>query len=146
MVIKNLTIIFFLLSFLFTQAQSRAVESIEIKELDSHDETRRAEYQYEKIACEKFKPTKEQIINYFKISEEASGSGDWLHEYYSPCISRGKVTFKDGSSGNWNIQSSGLGFVIFNNGKTANFFYKNNKWTDPYACSYGLGDDPEPGC
>lgn len=137
---------FFLFSVFFTHAQSRVVERIEIKESGSHDESRRFEYQYEKMACKKFKPTKEQIIHYFKMSEEANGSGSWLHEYYSPCISRGTVVFKDGSSGMWNIQSSGLGFVIFNNGKTANFFYKNNKWTDPYACSYGLGDDPEPGC
>lgn len=146
MVIKNLMLMFFLFSVFFTHAQSRVVERIEIKESGSHDESRRFEYQYEKMACKKFKPTKEQIIHYFKMSEEANGSGSWLHEYYSPCISRGTVVFKDGSSGMWNIQSSGLGFVIFNNGKTANFFYKNNKWTDPYACSYGLGDDPEPGC
>lgn len=146
MVRRNLILVLFLFPILITQAQSRAVEKIEIRELGSHDESRRAEYQYERIACKKFKPTKEQIIHYFKMSEEASGSGNWLHEYYSPCISKGEVFFKDGSSGKWNIQSSGLGFVIFTNGNTVNFFYKNNKWADPYACSYGLGDEPEPGC
>lgn len=28
------------------------------------------------------------------------------------------------------------------NEETATFFLKDNNWTDPYACTCGLGDDP----
>lgn len=97
--------------------------------------------QNEEEACKVFKPTKKQVVRFFNMAKESIKHGTLLHEYYSPCISLGAIRFEDGSSGRWTLQSSGLAFVIFDNGESATFFHKKNQWTDPYACTYGLGDD-----
>lgn len=140
---KNIAILFFTFSLLPYQLQAKEVSKLVIYETgtvyQNHND------KYEAAACKKFLPAKEQIITYFAHAEE-SKENSWMHEYYSACISTGYVEFKDGTSGKWTIQSSGYGYIIFNDGSSADFLYRNNKWEDPNACTYGLSDEPEPGC
>ncbi|WP_274370962.1 hypothetical protein [Morganella morganii] len=141
--IKNISILFFTFYFLPYQLQAKEVSNLVIYKTGTVYENHNDKY--EAAACKKFLPTKEQIITYFTYAEE-SKENSWMHEYYSACISTGYVEFKDGTSGKWTIQSSGYGYVIFNDGSSVDFLYRNNKWEDPNACTYGLSDEPEPGC
>lgn len=93
-------------------------------------------------ACKQFKPSQTQLINYFNTAEEST-ENKWMHEYYSACISTGHITFSDGMTGRWTVQSGGLGYVTTADKKTIYFFRKDNGWNDPNACTYGLGDEPE---
>lgn len=122
------------------QTQARVVTEIKIEEIGAYDEGRKNKNEEE--ACKVYRPTKKQMIRFFNLAKESEKSGSLLHEYYSPCLATGKIKFKDGATGVWTVQSSGLGLAIFDNGESAVFFLKDNQWTDPYACTYGLGDDP----
>lgn len=122
------------------QVQGREVSSVNVKDIGQYDEGRG--YKHERDVCKFFRPTKKQIVRFFNLATESKESGNLLHEYYSPCLSSGSIKFKDGSSGDWTVQSSGLAFAILDNGESSVFFLKDNQWTDPYACTYGLGDDP----
>lgn len=136
-----------ILSFFFAvlcPLQARTVNHINIEKTGSIYSGHNNEN--EKIACKLFRPKQKQLVRFFSLASESKESGTLLHEYYSPCFAAGTVVFDDGSSGRWNLQSSGLGFVFFNTGEQAVFFYKDNKWTDPFICTYGLSDEPEPGC
>ncbi|MFH5255488.1 hypothetical protein ACGTRS_30080, partial [Burkholderia semiarida] len=64
----------------------------------------------------------------------------YSHERYSSCYAAGTLKFDDGSSGKWDLSSSGVATFIFTRGDAVTLFYKNNKWYDPFACTYGLGD------
>lgn len=97
----------------------------------------------EERQCTSFKPTLKEITKFFNIAKESKEAGELLSEYYSPCLAIGLVTFKDGSSADWTIQSGGLAIVNFNDGTSSVFFHSNNKWNDPFACTYGLGDEPK---
>ena len=143
--VKKIIFVLVMLSLLSMNALSKNISKIEISESGSIYDGE--DNKYEKEACKKFVPNKNQLINYFKLAEE-SNENKWLHDYYSACISYGNVQFEDGFSGKWTIQSSGLGYVIPDNGSPVYFFYKDNKWEDPNAYTYGLGDEPEsdPGC
>lgn len=134
-------IILMLISFSFTSSYAREVKHIDIKETGISDKKDSEESGINQ--CEEFKPQKAQLIHFFRLAREEKEYGSALHEYYSPCITTGTVSFKDGTSGDWKLRSSGLATVFFNNGETSTFFYRNNKWKDPYACNYGLGDEPE---
>ncbi|WP_455811422.1 hypothetical protein [Pseudomonas graminis] len=137
---KSLITIVSSLFFISMQVQSREVSDINVKDIGQYDEGRG--YKHERDVCKHFRPTKKQIMRFFNLAKESKGSGDLLHEYYSPCLSSGTIKFKDSSSGDWTIQSSGLAFAILDNGESLVFFLKDNQWTDPYACTYGLGNDP----
>jgi len=115
-----------LLSPVFTQA--REVSQINIVKTGAYDSEDR--YEYEKEGCKTFNPTKEQLIHYFTKAEEADSSGEWINEYYSPCVASGTITFKDGFSGEGRIHSSGLGWVDFTEGKRKYFYYIDNAWED----------------
>lgn len=135
----NKTIKFLIVSSIFfscISSSAREVQEIEIKESGIYD-------QGEEDFCEAFKPTKNQLILFFKVAKEAREYGTAFHEYDSPCLASGKVSFKDGTSGDWKLRSSGLATVFFNDGETSTFFFRGNKWKDPYACNYGSGDNPE---
>jgi len=141
MVIDKLIYVF--LFFIFSNlAYSKGVRNIEVNKVggvyEGHSIT-------EKKGCKLFRPTKEQVINYFNKAKELKYGGSIEHQYYSPCIATGIVTFKDGTTGKWTIQSSGFGYGTFNN-EAMNFFYKDNEWNDPFKCSYAMGDESEPGC
>ncbi len=138
---KNMFFIIFFFGFFSYQAKARVVSDITIKSLGVRAEGRTDET--EAVACKVYKPTKKQLTRFFKLAEESKERGTLLHEYYSPCVSFGTVKFKDGASGSWTIQSSGLGTVIFDNKDVTTFFLKDNKWTDPYACTYGMSDEIE---
>lgn len=137
---KTFVIAFSLLFYISIQTQARVVSEIKIDEVGAYDERRGNKNEEE--ACKVYRPTEKQMIRFFNLAEELQESGNLLHEYYSPCLTTGKIKFKDGASGVWTVQSSGLGLAIFDNGDSATFFLKDNQWTDPYACTYGLGDDP----
>jgi len=126
------------------QASARSVENLEIKDVGVN--TRVQENPSEVDMCKDFRPTKEQIIKYFNTSRQLSEGESLLHEYYSPCVADGNVKFEGNLKGEWTLQSSGLAYLLTEKKKTIVFFLKNNKWNDPYACMYGLSDEPEPGC
>lgn len=132
-----------ILATISTSVSSKDVNNVEILSIgiayEGHSET-------EKEGCKLFRPTKEQIINFFKNAQEPEYGGSVEHKYYSPCISTGTVTFTDGTSGEWTIQSSGFGYATFGDKKSINFFYKDNNWVDPFQCAYASGDEVEPGC
>lgn len=123
------------------QVFGRDVGYIEINKTGAFDGSKHKENGEEQ--CKPFKPTKKQLIDYFKNAKESKEDGGLYHEYYSPCLATGTVKFKDGSSGQWLFLSSGYGHVSFTNEDKSYFFFKDNKWTDPYACNYGLGDEPK---
>lgn len=124
------TVALLLLS-LTLSAQAREVEHIEIVETGHYDGIGEDKDGYAKW-CKLFNPTKEQLINYFSQAEETDFNAEWLHEYYTPCIASGTVTFKDGSYGDWGLHSSGLGGVDFkdkkNSGKKKSFLYLVSGW------------------
>lgn len=109
-------------------SQTREVSQINIVKTGAYDSENR--YEYEKEGCKTFNPTKEQLIHYFTKAEESDSSGEWINEYYSPCVASGTITFKDGFSGKWRIHSSGLGWVDFTQGKRKYFYYIDNAWED----------------
>jgi hypothetical protein len=133
----------FALSIIFMyshQTSARTVESMELKEVGLN--SRAKEHPGEIDMCKDFRPTKEQIINYFNSARKLSEDETLLHEYYSPCVAEGYVKFKGNLNGEWILQSSGLAYMLTDKKKTIVFFLKDNKWEDPYACMYGLsGED-----
>ncbi|MGV3346972.1 hypothetical protein ACGVWS_14955 [Enterobacteriaceae bacterium LUAb1] len=118
--------IFLTLLFVPVLIQAREVSQIKISETGAYDSEERMEY--EKEGCKTFNPTKEQLIHYFSRAKESDSNSEWMHEYYSPCVASGTITFKDGSSGKWRIHSSGLGWVDFIKGKVTYFYYLDNEW------------------
>jgi len=140
-ILKKTRVIITLISvFILFQTQARVVSEIKIDEVGAYDERRGNKNEEE--ACKVYRPTEKQMIRFFNLAKESQESGNLLHDYYSPCLTTGKIKFKDGVSGVWTVQSSGLGLAIFDNGDSATFFLKDNQWTDPYACTYGVGADP----
>lgn len=123
------------------QSQGRVVKNIVIEETGRHDEGRKD--LNEEKECRSFKPNKKKIFIFFNRAKESSESGELVHKFYSPCLATGLVDFTDGSSGNWVLLSSGFGYVTFKDKLTTYFFNKDNKWNDPFACTYGLGDEPK---
>ncbi|MGV3347009.1 hypothetical protein ACGVWS_15200 [Enterobacteriaceae bacterium LUAb1] len=113
---------------------SREVEHIEIVESGHYSGYSKEDpYNYRKL-CKSFQPTQEQLIDYFSMAQEANYSGDWLNEYYSPCVASGTVTFKDKSYGTWGINDAGYGGMTFkdkaNYGKRKYFLNLKSKWLE----------------
>lgn len=133
--VKKKYILLLLIAVMPGLLNAMAVKNIEIKDIGITVTKNPAEGEIN--ACKKFKPTKKQLIEFFK-SSEVSKENKWLHEYYSSCISTGNVEFGNGVSGEWVLQSSGLGMVIPDNGDSIYFFQKDNSWEDPMAGTYGL--------
>lgn len=122
------------------QAGARTVEEIEITEVGIN--SRSAKNPNEIDMCKDFRPTREQIANYFNSARELNEDETLLHEYYSPCIAKGKVKLDGNIKGEWTLQSSGLAYILTDKKKTLVSFLKDNQWEDPYACMYGLsGED-----
>ncbi|HED3890669.1 TPA: hypothetical protein R4229_003084 [Morganella morganii] len=143
--VKKRYFLLFIIAFIPNIMNAIAIKNIAIK--DTGVTVTEKPSEGEVNACKRFVPNKNQLLNFFKSAEEAEYD-KWMHEYYSSCISTGSVEFENGTSGDWVIQSSGIASVIMNDGSSAYFFYKNNEWDDPNACTYGLGDEPnpDPGC
>ncbi|MGV3345038.1 hypothetical protein ACGVWS_04580 [Enterobacteriaceae bacterium LUAb1] len=141
--VNKKTILVIICSAFSSLAWSDKVTNIEIEESGISYE---GHSKVEQEGCKLFRPTKEQMINYFNKASELEYGGSTEHQYYSPCIATGTVTFKDKTSVKWTVQSSGFGYGTFSNKKFINFFYKDNQWVDPFQCTYAMGDEPEPGC
>ncbi|WP_455815182.1 hypothetical protein [Pseudomonas graminis] len=134
---------FFVIYFLSGFSYAKEVKNIEFLKYGIAYEGRS---KVEQEGCALFRPTKEQLVEFFEKARELEYGGSIAHQYYSPCIATGTVSFKDGTSGRWSIQSSGYGYATLNNNKPMDFFYKDNKWYDPFECTYAMGDESEPGC
>lgn len=133
--VKNKYVLIFLIAITPNLLNAMAMKNIEIKNVGIT--VTKTPGEGEINACKKFKPNKNQLIEFFKSSEE-SKENKWLHEYYSSCVSTGNVEFENGVSGEWVLQSSGLGRVILDNNDSIYFFQKDNPWEDPMAGTYGL--------
>jgi hypothetical protein len=92
--------------------------------------------------CKDFRPTLKQVRNYFNKAYHVDGY-TITTERYSPCAAIGTLTYSDGSFGEWTLYSGGTSSFTFNRGNQVYLFYKNYKWNDPTACSYGLGSELE---
>ncbi|MFZ4832437.1 hypothetical protein [Rouxiella sp. Mn2063] len=128
-------ILLVILSVISIHAEARVVRDVEIKKTGITYEKKHTE------ECEAFRPIKEQVIHFFNSAKELKEAGSLLHEYYSPCIATGSVTFKNGLSGTWVLQSSGFASFFVGGKEKAIFFYRGNKWEDPFGCVYGSDDD-----
>lgn len=118
------------------QVGGRTVEQMEIKKVGIN--SRAAKNPTEIDMCKDFRPTKEQMVNYFNSARELNEDETLLHEYYSPCIAKGNVKIDGNIKGEWTLQSSGLAYILTDKKKSLIFFLKDNQWEDPYACMYGL--------
>jgi len=142
--IKFTSLFILIVSFLFImplQADEIKVSSLIFQITGFSDKDRNDKN--EEVACTFFKPTQQEVIDFFNISRTDVDKDKLIHERYSPYKSAGLITFENGSSGEWVLQSSGVGRIFFDSTKEIiYFFHKENKWTDPYVCTYELGDDP----
>ncbi|MGV3347008.1 hypothetical protein ACGVWS_15195 [Enterobacteriaceae bacterium LUAb1] len=113
----------------------REVENIVIEKSGHYDELVKEDpYNYREW-CKGWNPTKEQLIDYFTKAKEADSNAGLIHDYYSPCIAIGTVTFKDGSYGEWGIHDTGYGVVDFkdkanNTIKQRYFLNLKSKWLE----------------
>lgn len=119
-------------------SEARTVHKLEIKGAGLTGESN----ERTKELCRAFKPTLKQVRNYFNKAYHVE-SYIGTSERYSPCIAFGTLTYSDGSFGDWTLHSSGTASFIFNRGDSVSLFYKHNKWSDPTACTYGLGSVPD---
>lgn len=134
---------FFVIYFLSGFSYAKEVKNIEIIKYGIAYEGRS---KVEQEGCALFRPTKEQLIDYFNQATRMDEGGSVGHQYYSPCITVGKVTFEDGNSVGFTLQSSGFTSGNLGNKEAIYFFHKDNKWYDPFECTYAMGDESEPGC
>lgn len=120
-------------------SRAHSVERLVITGVGLNDESLNDEN--EKRACRKFRPTRKELIGFFMQARSPANPGALQHERYSSCAAQGWVRFRDGSSGRWVLKSSGIAWVMLDGGKTIHLFRRRNGWHDPYACTYGLGDE-----
>lgn len=90
------------------------------------------------IECKKFRPTSEQIKLFlskaYPVEERIV-----MHDYYSPCYSKGTVVFSDKSSATWVVYSSGAASITWGlSQQEVYLFYPKNQWHDPFKGMYGL--------
>lgn len=120
-----------------THVEARTVKSLKIVSTGLTDETLKDEAAAR--ACKTFRPTKNQVIGFFNKAYPVE-SYMLSQERYSPCQAVGALKFSDGSTGKWVLYSSGVAVFTFERGDVVYFFSKPNKWHDPNACTYGLGE------
>ena len=126
--------------FMTGHGYARTVKSLEIEAVGQHDENLKNEAA--ERACKRFKPTKNQLIRFFNRAYPVEAD-KILHERYSNCYAYGSLRFSDDSFGAWVMYSSGVARFTFNKGDVVYLFYKNNKWHDPNACTYGFTEEGE---
>jgi len=130
---------------LFTLVSSgsvaNTVKNLEIVQSGILAEGRR--FPAEEDVCSTFKPEKYEVVAFFNRARPVGDPGALIHARYSPCSAEGVITFSDGSSGKWVLQSGGIATFFPENGGYTRLFYKKNKWHDPYTCMYGLSDEGE---
>lgn len=97
---------------LFSQAGMKVIR-LEILESGHPVEDTKDDPNNYKVVCKGWNPTEKQLIDFFAKAQISDQGYGWLHEYYSPCIATGTVTFEDGSYGEWGIYDTGYGSVDF---------------------------------
>ncbi len=86
--------------------------------------------------CKSFKPTTLQVKRFFNRAHPVPDQFVYK-DRYTPCYAEGTIEFGDGNSGKWRIYSSGAATLEFDLGGAVSLFYKDRKWLDPTACTYG---------
>ncbi|MFA8328993.1 hypothetical protein [Burkholderia ubonensis] len=122
-----------------TTTQARTVRKVTIDETGLNLDTQDSNLTE---GCKKFKPTINQVRHYFEKAYPVE-SHTITTERYSPCYTTGTITFSDNSSGKFQLYSGGTSTLFWSRGGAVNLLYKKNKWRDPFACNYGLGDEQE---
>ncbi len=86
--------------------------------------------------CKTFKPTRAQVKRFF---EKAYPIPDIVvtKDRYTPCHATGTIEFSDGFAGTWIVYSAGTAVLEFDFGGSTALFYKDRRWYDPTACTYG---------
>ncbi|WP_156919916.1 hypothetical protein [Comamonas composti] len=125
---------------LFTtfQATARQIKSIKILEYGINANPEIKELNKE---CLLFKPSIKQVKNY--LLKAYSAPRRLSHERWSSCYTSGTAEFEDFGKINWTIGSGGTGAIEWSEDEYVYIFYKYNRWLDPTACTYGLGDKGE---
>ncbi len=123
-----------------TPVEARTVKTLRIESTGLTDETMKDEVAAR--ACKSFKPTKRQVVDFFNKAYPVE-SYVLSQQRYSPCQAVGVLTFSDGSRGDWVLYSSGVAVFTFDRGDVVHLFNKPNRWHDPNACTYGLGEKGE---
>lgn len=118
-------------------SHARTVSSLSIDAAGQVDKSLQNEFAAS--ACKKFRPTKAQVIRFFNRAYPVEAYVT-TNDRYSPCYATGALRFSDGSFGQWVLYSSGTAMFTFNKGDVVYLLHKQNKWHDPNACTYGVGD------
>lgn len=143
---KPLILLVATVAFSFSQAATlrdkrvkpRAIAKIQIVETGKSDDDGEREVN----ECRVFKPTRYDVRQFFAKSYPVPAKMG-LHDRYSPCYAKGSIEFTDNTRGKWKITSSGNGTLYWDTGDTVDLFYRDYKWRDPFACSYGLSSKGE---
>ncbi|WP_156919914.1 hypothetical protein [Comamonas composti] len=122
-----------------SQATARKINNIIIIESGLNANP---EIEYLNKGCALFKPTIKQIKNYLSKAYPAPKQFG-LHERWSSCYASGTAEFENFGTIKWTVGSGGEGAIKWNNDEYSYVFYKHNRWFDPTACTYGLGDKGE---
>lgn len=98
-------------------------------------------------ACKVFRPTVDQVKRYFSKAYPVE-SYVLASERYSPCVATGTVAFTDNNTGGvtmgkFRLHSSGTAILRWDKGSFVTLLYKDNQWSDPYACIYGSDSEGE---
>lgn len=86
-------------------------------------------------ACKKFRPTSEQVINFFNHAYPVENHFA-TDTRYSSCYAQGDIKYGDQLPGKWMLYSSGIATLILNDGNSVNLFYEHNTWYDPNEGGY----------
>lgn len=128
-----------LLSMFAGEAEARVIKKVTIEETGLNANPNDEMFSRD---CKHFRPTVAQVRNFF--SKAYSVPRRWAtNERYSPCYATGSITFDDFGPAKWSLSSSGVGSLSWTEGDDVYLFYRQNKWVDPVACSYGMGDELE---
>lgn len=116
----------------------RTIVNVHISETGRSDDDTEREIK----SCKAFQPTEKDIRSFFLKSYPVPAKMG-LHDRYSPCFAKGSIEFSDNTRGTWKISSSGSGTLFWDTGDIDHLFYRDYRWNDPFACTYGLTSEGE---
>lgn len=93
-------------------------------------------------ACSRFRPTPAQVQRFFRQARPVPRRFG-LHDRYAPCYATGTIEISRFGAVPWRLSSGGVGSLKWDEGEYVYLFRRKNPWTDPTACTYGLGDEGE---
>ncbi len=128
---------YILLSLLFLTGFSEAQSVSSVNIVSIGQTLKEVTNPYEIRACKKFRPTKEQVINFFNHAYpvESHFADDTR---YSSCYAQGDVKYGDQLPGKWMLYSSGIALLVLNDERSVNLFYDHNQWHDPNGGTYDI--------